>query len=166
MVAVVKIKMFGEELFQHRLRNLKAEVYNPKVALNEIADDMLRVIGATFSSQGRRYGGSWHALDKDTVKEKRAAGEDPRILIATGKLYKAYSVRGAPRQVLRITRSGITLGSTLPYAGVHQYGTDDVPQRQFVNFFPQDKARWAKMMEDSFDRAWRSAGATKAGRVK
>lgn len=158
--------MFGEELFQHRLRNLKAEVFDPKAALNDIVDDQLRVIGATFSSQGRRYGGSWQALDKDTVKEKRAAGEDPRILIATGKLYRAYSVRGARHQVLHITRSGITLGSTLGYAGVHQYGTDDVPQRQFVNFYPQDKARWARMMEDSFDKAWRGAGATKARRIK
>lgn len=166
MAGVVKFTVFGENLWEHRMRNLKAYIFDPRPVLEEIADDQMKVINATFTSQGRRYGGSWHFLDKDTILEKVRAKEDPRILIATGKLKDAYTIRGDEYQVLHVTRHGITLGSTLGYAGAHQYGTDDIPQRQFIKFFPQDKARWARMMEEAFEEAWRGAGATKARRIK
>jgi phage gpG-like protein len=146
-MTVVKIRVFGEEQFQHKMRNLVKHVYDPRDVLNDIADDMMRVINAEFTSQGRRYGGSWKHLDKDTVKEKRASFQDPRILIATGALRRSYTRRGDPNQRLRVTRSSITLGSTLRYGDYHQFGTDTIPQRKFVDFQPQDRARWARMIE-------------------
>jgi hypothetical protein len=157
MTAVV-VNIMGDKQFMFRTRALAAAVVDSEPILEVVADDILRVIGATFNSQGRRYGGSWHALDKDTIREKTAKHQDPRILIATGKLKKAYSVRGAPHQHLKVTRSEITLDSTLPYAVYHQEGRGHNPKREFIKFYPQDHARWTKMVGDGLMRAFEGGG--------
>lgn len=158
MAAPIRIKIFGEQQAIFRLRNLQHRVADPFVALNRVADDMMRVIGVTFTGQGRRFGGSWHALDPATVRNKAREGEDPRILIASKRLMHSYTHRGHPDQRLTIFPDGITLDSSVPYAEVHQIGNDDVPQRKFIDFAPQDHQRWARMIRDDLMAAYRAGG--------
>lgn len=117
-------------------------------ALATIAGDMMRVIGATITGGGRRYGGSWPALDPQTIARKAKKGQDPRPLIATGALLRAYSVMGAPNQVLEVGTHHLKLDSTLDYAEDIQRGTHKMPARPFIDFYPQDRKRWAAICTD------------------
>ena len=143
------IRIFGAD-------QVRAMLYRGEVALKDarpinrkIADDMMRVIRMTFTGQGRRYGGSWHALDIATVREKRRRGLDHRILIARGRLMDSYTKPRSRNQILRIDRDTIELGSKLDYAAVHQFGDDDkgIPARPFIDFDHRDHSRWARIVE-------------------
>lgn len=156
---MIRINLFGDKMFEYRARNLQKRIINPMLVLNRIADDMMRVIDATFRSQGRRYGGSWHALSPSEVRQKAALRQDPRILIATGALRRAYTKRGDDHQQLIVTPSGITLDSDLAYAEVHQKGLGDMPKREFIHFDARDKARWTLMIKRDLAQAYRGGRA-------
>jgi len=149
------IRLFGADQVRARMLRGAARATNMKPANQKIADDMMRVIDATFKSQGRRYGGSWTHLDPDTIRAKRRRGLNPRILIARGRLMNAFTKRRSRNQVLVVTRDSVELGTTLPYAGTHQFGDDDrgIPARPFISFHERDVARWAKICEDELLRA-------------
>lgn len=151
---VIKMTIIGEDRFIYRMRAVAAAVAAPMHGLEEVATDMMRVIRATFTGQGRRGGGSWHALDKATIRNKARKGQDPRILIATSALMNSYTRRGDSHQQLSVTPSGITLDSTLTYGEVHQLG-EGVPKREFIKFYPNDKARWKRMIEADLHAAYR-----------
>jgi phage gpG-like protein len=152
--AAIRIRIFGDEQFMFNTRALAARVANPTMALNRVSADMMRVIRFTFTGQGRRYGGSWHALSKRQIRDKARRNQDSRILIATGALMRAYTERGNAAQRLQITPSGIRLDSTLEYAEAHQMG-HGVPKREFIAFAPQDHRRWADMIRDDLMSAYK-----------
>ena len=141
----VRIVAFGETQVAMNLRRGVKALGDMAPALTVVADDMMRVIGTTIESGGRRYGGSWSALDPQTVARKAKKGQDPRPLIATGALLRAYSVPGAPNQHLEIGPQHITLESTLDYPEMIQSGTRKMPARPFIDFYPADRKRWAKI---------------------
>jgi len=149
----LKIKIFGDEVMRRKLLRGAAVAANPKPALELIADDMMRVIDATFTGQGRRYGGSWAALDPKYVEKKSRAGLDPRILIASGDLRRSMTVRGDENQYLKVDHTGIELESELEYAARQQFGGDGIPARPFIAFYPQDRARWVRIIEDELRSA-------------
>ncbi len=120
--------------------------------LDDIADDMMVAIEHTIESQGRRGGGSWAALDADTVKRK-AGGSTKGILVDSGDLLRAYTHRGDEHQVLNVTNQTIHLGTTLPYPKAHQFGTEHVPQRKFINFTQGDRRKWTEKVRDELRRA-------------
>lgn len=156
-MTTVRITVLGGERFQHSVDRLAWRVGEPIVALNRIADDMMKVIGNTFTSQGRRYGGSWQALDKATIREKARKHQDPRALIASGALMRSYTQRSSPDQVLHVTPSGITLESLRDYGEYHQLGAGENPKREFIKFYPPDRARWTKMIERELMAAYRGS---------
>lgn len=137
---VVNVEIFGIQRVRRQILRGEAVAVNPKPALELVADDMLRVLGVTFTSQGRRYGGGWKHLDPAWIRRKAAHGEDPRILIATGALMRAMSVRGSAHQILHVTRNKIILDTDLPYAEAQ----DRV--RPYVRFYPPDRLRWSKIV--------------------
>jgi phage gpG-like protein len=144
----VQILVFGEKQVAMNIRRGMAALGDMGPALTEVASDMMRVIGATITSGGRRYGGSWAALDPQTIKRKAAKGQDPRALIATGALLRAYSVMGAPNQILEVGAQHLRLESSLDYAEDLQTGTSRMPARPFINFYPQDRRRWAAICSE------------------
>jgi phage gpG-like protein len=149
------IEIFGHRQMQRNLLRGASQAANMRKPMNDIVDDMMRVIGATFTGQGRRYGGSWHHLAKATIRDKARRGLDPRILIARGRLMNSMTKRRSRNQSLIVSGSEIQLDSKLPYARTHQYGDRDrgIPKREFIKFYPQDRARWARMAEDALRKA-------------
>ena len=147
-MAVPFIRIFGDKEVMLGINRGVRLARDMKPALELVADDVMRVIRATFMSQGRRYGGSWAHLDPDTIREKVKHGQDPRILIATEALMNSWSRRG-PNQRLRVTGSYIELDSKLAYGDVHQEGDEErgLPARPFIAFDPRDEIRWAKIAE-------------------
>jgi hypothetical protein len=109
----------------------------------------MRVIRTTITGQGRRFGGSWHALSPDTIMQKARKGSpDPRMLIDTGAMLEGYTVRDSEHQRLKIGPSTISLDTDLDYPIFIQEGTRKMPARPFLDFYPQDRRRWAEMCSE------------------
>jgi len=146
------IRIFGVERCKRQLFKGQQRVANMQPALNQVADDMMWVIGVNFSSQGRRGGGSWKHLDPHTVAQKAREGTLQRgILVASGALHDSLTQRGDKDQELEVTPYMIRLGSALPYAAVHQTGNEKlgIPQRDYLKFSSRDQERWVQICEKS-----------------
>lgn len=147
MAKILSIRALGIQQVRRRLFRGAEFLSDPRPALEIVADDVLRSIGATFSSQGRRYGGSWRAISPKWLKWKIDHGKDPRILHMNGTLRAAFSERGAEHQILNVTMTGISLRSDL------KYDRRQNEARPFVNFYPQDQKRWVAIMEQEMKAA-------------
>jgi phage gpG-like protein len=157
MAKFMEIEIMGDKVVKAKLLRGAAAAGNMRPALTEVRLDMFRVIRATFTGQGRRFGGSWKALDPKTVAAKARKGQDPRILIATHRLIDAFTRRESRHMRSKILGDRIELGSDLTYDAVHQYGSDDgnTPARPFIAFYPQDRQRWAKICQQHLMGAMR-----------
>jgi phage gpG-like protein len=145
---VLSIRALGLQQVRRKLSSTAAFVEDPRPALEIVVEDMFRVISATFDSQGRRYGGSWAGISPKWRARKIAQGKDPRILHYNLYLRRAFTERGADHQILTVSKTSISLRSDLPYANVQN------AKRPFVNFYPQDRARWVAIMEKELRRAF------------
>jgi phage gpG-like protein len=144
----IKVTIFGDNAVEANLIHGAEALANMEPVLTEVAKDVMRVIRVTIEGQGRRYGGSWHALDPAYLARKVKKGLDPRILIATKKMLNAYSEFGNENQALQILPHSLFLGSHLDYPGYHEYGTSKMPARSFLEFYPQDRKRWSTMVSE------------------
>jgi len=143
-----EMEMFGARQASEHLLKGAAKSLNMRPTLWEIREDMFRVIRMTFQSQGRRYGGSWKELTPSWAERKAVIGGDPRILYFRRRLEPSWTRRGNPNMRSRVTRDKIELNSILPYAEVHQFGSEDgfTPPRPYIDFRPRDRQRWRDMV--------------------
>lgn len=146
----VTLHVLGAEQMRRKLLRGAAAAGDMAPALEVVADDMMRTIKETFKSQGRRYGGSWTFLQPETIKRKLAKGQDPKILMASHKLMDSLTIRDAPFQILHVGKDEVWLGTDLDYAATHQHGDHDrgIPARPFINFYPPDRQRWVRIVEN------------------
>jgi phage gpG-like protein len=143
---VVVLRIFGEDVVELKLRRGERAVAEMEPVMTLIAKDMMRVIRSTITGQGRRYGGSWPASDPETIRQKAAKGQGNRQLIATGKMLEAFGTFGGQHQILYIGPHEVDLDTDLDYPDLIQHGTEHMPARPFIDFYPQDRARWANMV--------------------
>lgn len=99
-----------------RLRRMALGVRQQKAAFTDIADEMERIIDATFKSQGRRGGGSWRHVTHEWADRKRRERLDPRIMYATHRLINSLTKKNNKEHIRRVTQSSATVGSRVPYA--------------------------------------------------
>jgi phage gpG-like protein len=114
--------------------------------LSEIADDIYRVIGINFSSQGRRGGGSWAMVSEEWARRKTS----PLILIETGYLRDSMTT-GDPH----ISSHRLEMESEAEYAAIHQFGGNGIPARPFVRFIDSDRERWHDLLSNHLIQAMR-----------
>lgn len=159
-MAAPRLVIVNAQHVQEALRLGSQELLHPKTSLRRIRDDMYRVVRATFTGQGRRYGGSWHHLSKARVREKARRGLDPRILIASEKLMNSLTKPRSRNQYLSITDTSLEIASTLSYADTHQFGDPDrgIPARPFIDFDYRDVDRWIRIMHEDLGRRMNLAG--------
>jgi hypothetical protein len=94
--------------------------------------------------------GTWVRLAPSTVRQK--GGPTP-ILREDGRLY-ASLLPGNPECVFQPFPGGIRIGSRVPYAAAHQYGTATIPARPI---FVSADADTLKRMRNAYSRAWQQA---------
>lgn len=155
----MEIELMGERVVRRKLLRGAQAALSMRPALIEVRTDMQRAIRMNFQSQGRRGGGSWKQLDPKTVESKERAGLDPRILMARHRLIDSFTRRSSRYMRTRIANDRVELESTLPYAAVQQYGSDDghVPARPFVRFTEYDRTRWATICRNHLIGAMRGS---------
>jgi phage gpG-like protein len=148
MSSYVMINVFGDTQVEEELSRAMFTVEHMEAALNEVADDMMYVISRTFTSQGRRGGGSWQFITEDWAKVKEKKGWDPRILFAQDSLYNSFTRRGG-QQILEIDDDTISLDSEVEYAHVHQEGggPKNLPARPYIDFRSRDVEKWVGICE-------------------
>lgn len=147
-VKYLNIQIFGAEAVRRQLFRGQMAAGNMRPVLEDVADDMMSVVGLNFSSEGRRGGGRWSALSPQRMKQKLKAGYPPEILIATGALHDSMTQRGDPDQYLKVTNNSINLSSYLPYAVVHTTGSGRLPKRDYTKILSSDRQRWVTMCEN------------------
>lgn len=102
-----------------------------------------------FESEGRHGSGGWKPLKQSTVQEKKRHGFRPQILQRTGALLDSLTSRGDANMVFIVTRSGLTYGSKLPYAPVHQHPRpgNPLPRRRPLEFTEQTRREAVRILQ-------------------
>lgn len=153
---------------------------DPRPALEQIADDFLRMEREQFASQGSAGGTPWRPLSPEWAARKHGAGG---ILVGrSARMEKSLvqaRARGSRRRIeVRSGRtSGVEMGSTQPLAHLHQGGTVEryakswrgrplatpryagrLPARPVVAVGPADERRWRGILVDYLFTETRSMG--------
>ena len=111
-----------------------------------------------------RGAGSWPALSKRTLEQRRKKGKSAAILRDTGLLFGTLNPTfGQPGQHQQLFDNGIEIGfsdtarysdgsSLADIAAKHQYGTWNIPQRTiFVQPSDKTKSIMSKVMEKALE---------------
>lgn len=139
-MTVFILKDFGDSIAKEVTRlELGAKAVDDMVlVMTRIAEDMLRIEAALFSSQGRRGGGSWKRLKPDTVRRKGHA----TILVETGHLKASLTEAGHGDNIMEVTNTTMEFGTIDPIAQVHEEGMGVVPRRPVIKVSKTDEKRW------------------------
>lgn len=90
---------------------------------------------ARFDSSGR---GAWPPLAASTRARKAAQGLDPRILRASGMLYRSLTSPRAAEQIDVRERTEFRFGTAVPYAVFHDTGKGQ-PKRELIELTPAER---------------------------
>lgn len=130
----LELEIAGEKQVSREILRVGKRATDMRPALNVIADFWMDETRQNFDSEGRHASGGWKPLKPATLRRKQQKNLDPRILRATGALFKSLTVRRSRGSLLRVTKSELLYGSRLPYAAVHQRprATNPLPRRRPV----------------------------------
>lgn len=95
-----------------------------ELALRIASEDALSKISSQFKSEGRALGETWAPLKESYLKQKIKKGYSEKILHRTTTLAQSFTYR------LKDFTSYI--GTPVPYAVYHEYGTKKMPARPFM----------------------------------
>jgi phage gpG-like protein len=138
----------GEEIYRKAMRtSVAAAALRP--ALEKIGKILRSASEQTFKSQGRRGGGSWKNLKPASVRRKMREGQDPRIMFATGALFRSMTTRRSSRNIELIEGAKITVGSSLPYSEVQNR------ERDLIKLTRTDVKQINKTIGDHLVGHWR-----------
>jgi len=146
MTAILDMDGLGE--FRETLNRIRARVSDLRPYLNRVAIEVRKGFAEMFNTEGAAGGERWKPLAPSTIAAKQQmfeageirgrirgirarlrasqlqAGEMPGILIRTGALKDSVVRRGFRGNIHRIGGDGrsVELGTSVPYAAVHEYG--------------------------------------------
>lgn len=140
-------------MIEFKVNLLKFNTYWDKVeaAITNIGGDpylspAFRNVGIDYLTFTRRRfninstgSGDWQSLSSRTIKRRRAKSGGNRfpILKDTEKLYDSLKP-GDVNNILEVLPNGVKVGTAIPYATYHQYGTSRMPARTILVFPDQD----------------------------
>jgi phage gpG-like protein len=127
----MRIELLGDPIVR-RLGRVKHHLENWAPVWPEVIEHLERGAKCQFDSHGVYGSGGWAPLAESTLRRKRAKGFPPDILRATGRLEDSLTVEDHPEHVQVATTDSLWWGTTVPYAGYHQHGTDNMPMRKVI----------------------------------
>ena|SRR3990167_6182410 len=96
--------------------------------LRQAGEYMMGSVRKNFRAGGRP---KWRPLAKSTLKRKLSQGLSPLPLTGrTGRLQSQITYK--------IFKNKFSIGTSIPYAPYHQFGTRSIPQRKFLIFQDED----------------------------
>ena len=149
---VLELVIDGEQQVLSALSRFGEYANDLHVPFGEMATDFARAEGARFAAQGP----GWAALSPEYAAWKAAHYPGKPILQRTGALLG--SLTGGAGFIREITDEAMTLGTRVGYARFHQRGTGRMPKREVIRLQPEDRLRWAKIMQKHLVAEARRAG--------
>lgn len=123
-MAVVVIRPEGLEESANESQAQADRALDLSAVLAVIAVDIETFIDDRFKSGTDPGGNEWRPLAAATIAARR--GTNPKPLIDTGTLRGSITTD--------VDNASILLGTNVPYAGFHQFGTTTIPARPFLPF--------------------------------
>ena len=124
------LEAFGDVQFSREILRVGDNAGDMRPAFDKVDESVRRFGKRQFGSQGNAYSGGWAPLAASTVRYKASRRLDPRILHATLRLRRSFTLGSSPDHVYRSSADEMFTGSKVPYARYHQLGTQRMPRRR------------------------------------
>jgi phage gpG-like protein len=108
------------------LAGMAARIGDPQPALERARRMFAEQEAEVWGTEGAILGAHWSAAAEPAHKT------DSRLLVASGRLRASL----AGTQSGRVTADTLELGTDVPYARFHQYGTRNMPARRILGLSP------------------------------
>lgn len=128
---LIDFDVIGEDRVAADLLRFSDRADDMRPALLGVAADMRDQVGQRFDDEGP----GWAPLAAST----RAAKGNDAILYETGDLSASLTDESQPGGFAIATHDTLHYGSSVPYAGYHQRGTERMPKRKILDFGPEDR---------------------------
>lgn len=140
MLDVVVMPSFGE--MADRFNRLSKSIKNFRVPLK---DSVSSVANPSIDDNFTAGGPGWAPLDDDTVSRKGHA----TLLWSTGKGQRAATVQARWNITAGFAAyDGSSFPQTTDYFALHQFGTENMPARPFVNLDRGDEQQIAHVFDE------------------
>ena len=132
MVPKVNIKVIGAQKVQALIEGHRKRLGDLTVSMKQGSVYMLGSIQRNFRQGGRPR--PWRPLSFGYLVRKTRAGYSPIPLTRTGQLQRSIT--------RKFSRHMFKLGTSVPYAAVHQFGGGNgIPKRPYLLFQREDLKR-------------------------
>lgn len=126
-MTMINVQIDGEQVMLQKLIRFQQTVRSPEPVYRQLADWFAGSQKKRFEREGAFAGTKWAPLSPTYAAwKKKQVGNKP-ILQFSGDLMKSLTQR--PLGVEVITKDHLIVGTDVPYAFLHQYGSGPVPAR-------------------------------------
>jgi phage gpG-like protein len=130
-MSVLSFDSAGAEPFVKVLERFQHNLGDATPAFEAMAQYQKKTVNARqFDEQGSVETGKWSPLSPPYGRWKARVRPGRPILVFDGDLRREMTTPG--KGVYQVWRSGMTVGSDLPYAQYHQNGTPGMPARPLI----------------------------------
>jgi phage gpG-like protein len=140
------------EVEANGVKKTHAALINVGKRANDVRPAFADVRAVVRESNEARFGsrgdGSWPPLKDSTKAAKARHGQDPRVLRASGALFKSLTANRAKGQVNRKKPDLFRIGTSLYYARFHDLGEGGVPVRKLMDLTDSDMRKINGKLED------------------
>lgn len=147
-----KIEVEGEQLLLSQFREVRDGIVDLRKlgAWKQVAGTFRKIEKEIFDSAGSKgEGGTWKQLStKYAIVKNRRYGGPTRLLIASGKLYKAMTGTTGD-SIFEESAQEMAIGTSLPYAKYHQSkeARTKLPRRPMLDFTRDQQKRITEPLE-------------------
>ncbi len=164
----ITITISGAQQFDLKVRQFDSwgmAIRDLTPAWTEIGEDLLGDFAQNMVREGGFFGGgTWPPLAASTIADKQRQGYGMMpMLWRTGELAESLSERNAPGNIFDARPDSLTVGTSVRYAGFHQYGTSRMLRRSIVGISFARRSLIVKRLDDFIREQARAAGLAMAG---
>jgi len=106
------------------IKNIEVNVSLNQEVYNKIGSEIVNRTKSNVNAGEDADKNTFTPLKSKTIKYKQAKGYGSNTLISTGKLLNSINYQA--------NSESVSVGSDVPYAKFHQYGTKYLPVRKFI----------------------------------
>lgn len=142
---MVGIKFNVKSAFALQLRKYFQEYKDRLVKLKTFNEAVLeyfylieeRIFNSQGSFEGRRV---WKDNNQKYLQWKYRLTGQTQVMVLTGRLFKSLTERGS-ENIGWASDKSVGFGTTVPYASIHQYGEEGLPERKVYSLSQKDFER-------------------------
>jgi len=154
---MLSIEVQGDKQLEIALKGVASDLSDFRRAWRPVSDEVYSIVRAQFATEGGRSGNRWPPRAASTLRNitstnRRGFKSLGLPLRASDAMFLALTTRGAPSGIYQETEDSLTLGTSLPYARLHQTGTRRMPARKLYDPTEDDPKRIGRIIQRSFKK--------------